>query len=53
MLASSEKFGSALPFRVVDFDDVTAAITDESDTETLESLQQAGLKIINTVVESK
>ena len=53
VLASSEKFGSALPFRVVDFDDVTAAITDESDPETLESLQQAGLKVIKTGVDSK
>ena len=46
VLASSEKLGSALPHRVVAFDEVTAAITDETDPRTLDPLRSAGLAII-------
>lgn len=48
VLASSEKVGSALPHRVVGFDEVTAAITDERDTKTLAALRRAGLSIVRT-----
>jgi DeoR/GlpR family transcriptional regulator of sugar metabolism len=46
VLASSEKLGSALPHRVVAFDEVTAAITDETDPRALDPLRGAGLAII-------
>ena len=46
VLASSEKLGSALPHRVVAFDEVTAAITDETDPRVLDPLRSAGLAII-------
>jgi DeoR/GlpR family transcriptional regulator of sugar metabolism len=46
VLASSEKLGAALPHRVVGFGEVTAAITDEQDARTLDTLRQAGLAIV-------
>jgi DeoR/GlpR family transcriptional regulator of sugar metabolism len=46
VLASSEKLGSALSHRVVAFDQVTAAITDERNTRTLNALRRAGLSIL-------
>jgi DeoR/GlpR family transcriptional regulator of sugar metabolism len=46
VLASSEKLGTASPFRVVAFTDVTAAITDSTDTKTLRPLRKAGLELI-------
>jgi DeoR/GlpR family transcriptional regulator of sugar metabolism len=46
VLASSEKLGAASAFRVVDFADVTAAITDTTDTRTLRPLRKAGLEVI-------
>lgn len=48
VLASSEKLGSALQHRVVTFDQVTAAITDELNTRTLNGLRRAGLAILST-----
>ena len=48
VLASSEKLGSALSHRVVPFDQVTAAITDERNTRTLNALRHAGLSILST-----
>ena len=47
VLASSEKLGAASPFRVVDFADVTAAITDTTDARTLRPLRKAGLDIMS------
>ncbi len=47
VLASSEKLGAASPFRVVDFADVTAAITDTTDARTLRPLRKAGLDVIS------
>jgi DeoR/GlpR family transcriptional regulator of sugar metabolism len=46
VLASSEKFGAASPFRVVEFTDVTAALTDSSDEQAIGALRQAGLPVI-------
>ena len=46
VLASSEKLGTASPFRVVGFTDVTAAITDSNDSKTLRPLRKAGLELI-------
>jgi DeoR/GlpR family transcriptional regulator of sugar metabolism len=46
VLASSEKLGAASPFRVVGFTDVTAALTDCTDTKTLRPLRKAGLEFI-------
>jgi len=46
VLASSEKLGTASPFRVVAFTDVTAAITDSTDTRTLTQLRIAGLELV-------
>ncbi len=46
VLASSEKIGAASPFRVVDFGDVTGAITDSTDNRNLRALRQAGLNVI-------
>jgi DeoR/GlpR family transcriptional regulator of sugar metabolism len=48
VLASSEKLGSVLPHNVIDFSEVTAAITNEPNTPTLKTLRRAGLKIIQT-----
>jgi DeoR/GlpR family transcriptional regulator of sugar metabolism len=48
VLASSEKLGSALSYRVVGFGDVTGAITDERNPKTLKALRQAGLAIVPT-----
>lgn len=48
VLASSEKLGSASPHRVVAFDEVTAAITDETNPRTLNALRRAGLPIQTT-----
>jgi DeoR/GlpR family transcriptional regulator of sugar metabolism len=48
VLASSEKLGSALPHRVVPFDQVTAAISDERNARTLNALRRAGLSILPT-----
>ncbi len=47
VLASSEKLGAASPFRVVDFAEVTAAITDTTDARTLRPLRKAGLDVIS------
>ena len=46
VLASSEKLGTASPFRVVAFADVTAAVTDSTDSKALRSLRKAGLDLI-------
>lgn len=46
VLASSEKLGTASPFRVVGFSDVTAAITDSTDRTTLRPLTRAGLELV-------
>jgi DeoR/GlpR family transcriptional regulator of sugar metabolism len=46
VLASSEKLGAASPFRVVEFADVTAAITDATDARTLKPLRRAGLELL-------
>jgi DeoR/GlpR family transcriptional regulator of sugar metabolism len=46
VLASSEKIGSASPFRVVVFDEVAGAITDTSDARAVRSLRRAGLNVI-------
>lgn len=46
VLASSEKLGTASPFRVVGFTDVTAAITDSKDDKSLRLLRKAGLELI-------
>jgi DeoR/GlpR family transcriptional regulator of sugar metabolism len=46
VLASSEKLGSASPFRVVEFTDVTAAITDSTDRRAIEKLRKAGLQVM-------
>jgi DeoR/GlpR family transcriptional regulator of sugar metabolism len=48
VLASSEKLGSALPHRVVQFNQVTAAITDETNKRILNALRRAGLSILST-----
>ena len=48
VLASSEKLGSALPHRVVGFDQVTAAITDERHPRNLSALRRAGLSVVST-----
>jgi DeoR/GlpR family transcriptional regulator of sugar metabolism len=46
VLASSEKLGTASPFRVVEFADVAAAITDSADTNMLRPLRRAGLRLL-------
>ena len=46
VLASSEKVGTASPYKVVDLAQVTAAITDEQRTRTLTELRRAGLTLI-------
>lgn len=46
VLASSEKLGTASPFRVVAFTEVTAAITDSTDDRTLMPLRKAGLELV-------
>jgi DeoR/GlpR family transcriptional regulator of sugar metabolism len=46
VLASSEKLGTASPFRVVEFTDVTAAITDNIDAKLLRPLRKAGLELV-------
>ena len=46
VLASSEKLGTASPFRVLGFGDVTAAITDSTDRKTLQPLIRAGLEFV-------
>jgi DeoR/GlpR family transcriptional regulator of sugar metabolism len=46
VLASSEKLGTASPFRVIPFGEVTAAITDTTDTKTLRPLRKAGLAVV-------
>ena len=46
VLASSEKVGAASPHHVIDFAHVTAAITDERNTRTLNALRKAGLVIM-------
>jgi DeoR/GlpR family transcriptional regulator of sugar metabolism len=48
VLASSEKIGSASPFRVVGFGDITGAITDSTDQRVITKLGKAGLNIITT-----
>jgi DeoR/GlpR family transcriptional regulator of sugar metabolism len=48
VLASSEKIGSAMPHRVVGFNEVTAAITDHVNTRSLNTLRRAGLPIHTT-----
>lgn len=47
VLASSEKLGTASPFRVVRFADVAAAITDSTDEPMLDELRRGGLAIVN------
>jgi DeoR/GlpR family transcriptional regulator of sugar metabolism len=49
VLASSEKLGAASPHRVVNFTDVTAAITDERQPKILKALQRAGLQLIKAM----
>jgi DeoR/GlpR family transcriptional regulator of sugar metabolism len=46
VLASSEKLGTASPYHVVPFTDVTAAITDSTDTRRLGPLRKAGLELV-------
>jgi DeoR/GlpR family transcriptional regulator of sugar metabolism len=46
VLASSEKLGAASPFRVVDFADVTAVITDATQARSLRPLRKAGLELV-------
>jgi DeoR/GlpR family transcriptional regulator of sugar metabolism len=46
VLASSEKLGTASPYRVVGFPDVTAAITDATDARAVRPLRKAGLTVV-------
>ena len=46
VLASSEKLGTATPFRVLDFSEVSAAITDTTDARALRPLRKAGLALL-------
>lgn len=46
VLASSEKLNAASPFKVVEFSDVTAAITNETRGAALRTLRAAGLRVI-------
>jgi DeoR/GlpR family transcriptional regulator of sugar metabolism len=48
VLASAEKLGSVLPHKVIDFSELTAAITNEKNTPTVKALRKAGLKMIQT-----
>jgi DeoR/GlpR family transcriptional regulator of sugar metabolism len=46
VLASSEKLGTASPFRVIPFSEVTAAVTDTVDMKMLRPLRRAGLAFV-------
>ncbi len=46
VLASTEKLGAASPHHVVNFNEVTAAITDERHPKTLQALRRAGLRVV-------
>lgn len=53
VLASSEKLGTASPFHVVNFGDVTAAITDSTDAKMLRPLRNAGLEVLTPATRTR